>query len=195
MDSVTIAQKYKEHKELVDSYFENDGQKLCMMIDDILFILKFNVEKSDFYSLANEIFLDVLCRYDSSQSFDKFLYSCLVNKFKSEMTRRNRQKRNADRTAISIDAPISDKENITIGDMLADSNTVEDILFQEKAAGYSPKMCQYLNRLSLLQRKVLRLMSIGFKPNEIMEKLHITKEQYEDCYAAIHSYRNIAILM
>ena len=31
--------------------------------------------------------------------------------------------------------------------------------------------------------------------NEILNELNITKKQYDDCYNAIHSYRNIQILL
>ena len=56
-------------------------------------------------------------------------------------------------------------------------------------------MQKYLRRLSVLQREVLKLISIGFEPNEILTELHINRKQYEDCYNAIHSYRNVSILM
>ena len=72
MDSVAINTAYNKHKELVDSYFKNDGKKIHKMIDKVLLKLKFNVDNSDFYSLGNEIFLDVLCRYDGSKDFDGF---------------------------------------------------------------------------------------------------------------------------
>ena len=69
------------------------------MVDKVL--LKFgglsNKDLDDFYSLANEVFVNVMQRYDDSQPFDAFLYSCLLNKIKTEMTRRNREKRKADR--------------------------------------------------------------------------------------------------
>lgn len=165
------------------------------MVDKILFKLRFDVDNEDFYSLANEIFVDVLRRYDGKQDFDGFLYSCLTNKFKTEMTRRMRQKRQTDRMSISIDTPIGDKENSTIGDILADKNTVENEFFGENKDCYTKEMSQYLSRLSLLQKEVLRLISIGFEPNEILAELHINRKQYEDCYNAIHSYRNISILM
>ena len=55
-------------------------------------------------------------------------------------------------------------------------------------------MCMYLGRLSDLQKEVLRLISIGFMPSEILEELHINQKMYEDCYQAIHSYRNISLL-
>lgn len=196
MDSVSINRAYEKHKDLVDSYFENDGKKLCSMIDKILFKLKFNVENSDFYSLGSEIFLDALCRYNETQDFDGFLYSCLINKFKTEMTRRNRQKRQGDNNAISIDTPIGDKDgNFTIGDILASKSTIEKEFFEEREETYSQEMCKYLSKLSNLQKEVLHLISIGFMPSEILEELHINQKMYEDCYSAIHSYRNISILM
>jgi hypothetical protein len=56
-------------------------------------------------------------------------------------------------------------------------------------------MARYLGRLSNLQKEVLRLISIGFTPCEIIEDLHINKQMYQDCYNAIHSYRNVEILL
>ena len=180
---------------IINSYYKNNAKKLHNMVDRILFKLRFDVDNEGFYSLANEIFVDALNRYDGKQDFDGFLYSCLVNKFKTEMTRRNRYKRQADRMSVSIDTPIGDKENSTIGDILADKDTIEKIFFEEREETYSDKMKNYLGRLSILQREVLRLISIGFEPNEILAELHINKKQYEDCYNAIHSYKNVSILM
>lgn len=182
-------------EKIILSYYEDNAKKMRTMIDKILFRLKFNVDNEDFYSLGNEVFIDVLKRYDGKQDFDGFLYSCLVKKFKTEMTRRNRYKRQTDRMAISFDTPISEDESSTLSDMVADPNTVEKRLFEDETEAYSDEMQQYLSRLSILQREVLRLISIGFEPNEILTELHINKKQYEDCYNAIHSYRNISILM
>ena len=165
------------------------------MVDKILFKLRFDVDNEDFYSLANEIFVDVLNRYDEKQDFDGFLYSCLMNKFKTEMTRRNRQKRQADRNSISLDSPIGDNENSTVGDTVVGKETVESQVFGKNKETFSKDMTKYLNRLSVLQQNVLYLISIGFTPNEIIGELHINKKQYEDCYNAIHSYRNKSILM
>ena len=180
---------------IINSYYNNNAQKLHKMIDKIIFRLKFNVDNEDFYSLGNEIFIDVINRYDGKQQFDGFLYSCLIKKFKTEMTRRNRQKRQADKMAVSIETPIGENENITLSDIIADKNTIEKMFFEEKEDTYSAEMQKYLSRLSVLQREVLRLISIGFDPNEILTELHINKKQYEDCYNAIHAYRNTSILM
>ena len=195
MDSISVRKACEKHKDLVDTYFENDGKVLYTLIDKVLFKLKFDVEKSDFYSLGSEIFLDALCRYDEIQDFNGFLYSCLMNKFKTEMTRRNRQKRQADKNSISIDTPIGDEDgSFTIGDTIASTSTIENEIFNEKEEGYSKEMCKYLSKLSNLQKEVLHLISIGFMPSEILEELHINQKMYEDCYQAIHSYRNVSLL-
>lgn len=179
------------------AYYSNNAKKLHIMVDKIL--LKFgglsDKDLDDFYSLANEVFVDVLKRYDGSQSFDSFLYSCLSNKIKSEMTRRNREKRKADRMSVSIDTPIGDDEDTTIGDMIADSITVEKEVFEKNEEGYSKRMLVYLSKLSSLQKEVLRLNMAGYLPGEIREELHISEKQYSDCYDAIHSYRNVSLLL
>lgn len=195
MDSIMVKKACEKHEKIVNMFFENDEEMLKNMVDKILYKLGFDVDRSDFYSLGSEIFLDSLCRYDETQDFNGFLYSCLTNKFKTEMTRRNRKKRQADRNSVSIDTPIGEDEEATLGDMIASKHTVEKELFDENEEGYSNKMQNYLNRLSTLQQEVLRLISIGFSPCEIIEELHINKKMYNDCYNAIHSYRNTVVLM
>lgn len=180
---------------IINSYYKDEAKKLHYMVDKILFKLKFNVDNEDFYSLADEIFVDVLNRYDRKQDFDGFLYSCLINKFKTEMTRMNRFKRQADRLSVSIETPISDDENSTIGDMIADKKTIENEFFEENKDTYSEKMQRYLSRLSPLQQEVLRLISIGYTSNEIIGELHISRNEYNDCFNAIHTYRNVSILI
>lgn len=191
----------ERYSDVLNDYFYrrdfNKPNKLERLVDKILVKLRFvNVDNEDFYSLANEIFLDVLQRYDDSQDFNGFLYSCLVNKFKTEMTRRNRQKRQADRMAISLEEKVgNDEDGVSVGDTIADKNTIESEFFEERKETYSEEMCKYLSRLSNLQKEVLHLISIGYMPSEILEELHINQKMYEDCYSAIHSYRNKSILM
>ena len=184
-------------EDRIKYYYANNAKKLREMVDKIIIKLHFrDVDNTDFYSLANEIFLQVINNYDENQDFNGFLYSCLVNKFKTEMTRRNRQKRQCDNNSISIDTPIGDDEgSFTIGDTIASKFTIEKEFFEEREESYSKEMCRYLGRLSNLQKEVLRLISIGFVPSEILEELHINQKMYEDCYQAIHSYRNISVLI
>jgi RNA polymerase sigma factor (sigma-70 family) len=183
-------------EQILITYYADNAKKLHKLVDRIL--LKFGglsyKDLDDFYSLSNEVFVDVMTRYDDSQSFDAFLYSCLLNKIKTEMTRRNREKRKADRISVSIDTPIGDDENSTIGDMIASDFSIEKEVFEGNEEGYSQRMLQYLSRLSTLQKEVLRLNIAGYLPNEIREELQLSEKEYADCYAAIHSYRNVSVL-
>jgi DNA-directed RNA polymerase specialized sigma24 family protein len=181
-------------EEILNRYYENNAKKLHTMVDNVLFKLKLNVDKEDFYSLANEIFVDVMNRYDDNRDFDCFLYSCLLNKFKTEMTRRNRQKRQADREALSLNMQIgTNDESITLEDTVAHKDTVESTYFNEE--DYSNKMMKYLNRLSYIQREVLRLISIGYSSNEIEKELNISNKECKNCIMAIRSFRNTSVLM
>lgn len=198
-------------EHIINSYFKNDARKLHKVVDKVLKNLHFvDVDKEEFYSLANEIFVtEIMPNYNPEKSFEAFLYSTLYKKFCTAMTKSTRYKRctkikaeEEDGTTKTIvipderlNAPIGDEENSTLEDVISCNRTVESEIFEEKEFGYSKKMTQYLDRLSLLQKEVLRLISIGFSSDEILDELSINKKQYDDCYAAIHSYRNIAILM
>ena len=184
-------------EKILNEYYKDNAKKLRVKVDKMLknFGGLSDKDYDDFYSLANMVFVDVMRRYDGVQDFDGLLHTSLENKIKTEMTRRNRIKRQADRNSISIDTPIGEDEETTIGDMVASKNTVEKELFEENEEAYSNQMQKYLNKLSTLQQEVLRLISIGFSPCEIIEELHINKKLYNDCYNAIHSYRNISVLL
>lgn len=180
---------------IVASYFQNNAKKLNNMVDKILFKLHFvDIDKNDFYSLANEVFMYTVRDYEPSKSFDGFLYSCLYKKFCSEMTRRHREKRKADRMSISIDTPVGEDKSLTLGDTIADDFDVEKEVLEDDEEEYSSKMLLYLSKLSNLQKEVLKLNIAGYLPNEIRKELHINEKEYADCYAAIHSYRNVSVL-
>ena len=197
-------QKFKKEvvlvENIINSYYANNAKKLRGMVDKILFKLRFSdVDNEDFYSLANEIFVDVLKRYDNKQEFNGFLYSCLCNKFKTEMTRRNRQKRKADKMAISWETPIGDESEQTIGDFITDTKKAEhyDIdktFFEDDGEKYSEQMLLYITKLSKLQKEVVKLIISGYSKEEIKEKLHINGKEYEDCMKSIRSFKNVSIL-
>lgn len=184
-------------EQILALYYADNAKKLHHMVDKL--IAKFGglseKDMDDFYSLANEVFVDAMKRYDGSQPFDGLLYACLLNRIKTEITKRNREKRRADRLSVSIDALVDEEENITLGELLADSFDVEEIVFEKNEAGYSSRMLSYLDRLSGTQREMLKLMSVGYLPNEIKRKLHLNEKQYADCSAAIRSYRNVSVLL
>ncbi|MDE6737702.1 MAG: hypothetical protein K2K07_01220, partial [Lachnospiraceae bacterium] len=116
---------------ILDSYYADNAKKLHKVVDRIL--SKFgglsNKDTDDFYSLANEVFAEIMTRYDYEQSFDGFLYSCLVNKIKTEMTRRNREKRKADRMSVSLDGTNENEEECSLLDIIpSDFDTFEEAI-------------------------------------------------------------------
>lgn len=193
-------QLFIKYQDKIQLYFENNAKKLSDMIDKILRKLRFDVDNSDFYSMGSEIFIDVLRRYDEIQDFDGFLYSCLEKKFKTEMTRRTRDKRCIKADVIEkdlfgnnvikkvivpdvrLDAPLNDEdEETTIGDVTAGNNTVESEVFkEEKREEWRSEVKEYLDNLSPLQRKIAFLLSDNNTPDEICEELHITMKHFDN---------------
>lgn len=183
-------------EQILNGYYANNAQKLHEMVDKILcgFGGIADKDRDDFYSLANEVFTDVMNRYDNIQPFDRFLYSCLCNKIKSEMTKRNRFKRQSDKMSVSIYAPVGGDEDVTIGDMLAAPFDVERFVLGEDNA-LQPKIEAYLNRLSSCQREIVQLLSESYTSGEIQQRLHMTQKEYADAMIGIHSYENIKVLL
>lgn len=169
-------------KIITEEYYENNAKKLRDIVDKVLRNLHFvDVDKDDFYSLANEVFVQVLMSYDNSQDFDGFLYSCLDKKFKTEMTRRCRLKRQADRNSVSIDTPIGDEDSgCTLKDVIAADGTVEDELFKEDKDEWRKEVREYLDSLSPLQRKIAFLLSDEATPDDICKELHITMKHFKN---------------
>ena len=112
-------------EDILNKYYAHNAYRLRKLVKDILSDIKVtglsDKDMDDFYSLANEVFADVIRKYDVLQSFEGYLYSCLSNRIKTEITRRNRDKRKADRLSVSIDAPVSNKKAVTLKDVIADS--------------------------------------------------------------------------
>lgn len=181
---------------VLNSYCMNEERKLKGMVDKLL--LQFggieDKDKDDFYSIANEVLFDVMRRYDGKQQFEPFLYACLDRKIKTEMTRRNRKKREADRMSVSFNTPIGEQDGLTLGETLAAKFDIEKEVFGEKEEEYSDKMIKYLNRLSNVQKEMLRLIIAGYLPKEIKKELKLSDKEYNECELAIHSYRNVSIL-
>lgn len=181
--------------QILDTYYTDNARKLHRVVDRIL--SKFGgityKDTGDFYSLANEVFVDAIRRYDGEQSFDGFLYSCLSNRIMSEITRRNREKRRADRMSISLDSPVGN-DGLTIGDILADNFDMEKEIFGEINT-LTFKLEKYLAMLSKKQRVVLELLSYCYKAAEIQKILHVSQREYADMIECIHSYEKIKILL
>ena len=183
-------------QKIIEKYYQNNAKKLRDMVDKILFNLKFHdIDKEDFYSLANEIFVDVLRRYNGNHDFNGFLYSCLTNKFKTEMTRRNRQKRQADRMALSWETPVGDEGSSTLSDMIASNINIEkEILGEDADIIMDEKIERYLNSLSKIQRKIIEMKMQNVEVQNIKEELGLTDSQYSSHMQEVVQYEHIRLL-
>lgn len=183
--------------DILNTYYADNAKKLHKTVDRIL--CKFGglsgKDTDDFYSLANEVFADVIKRYDYKQSFDGFLYSCLSNKIMTEITRRNREKRKAERMCISLDAPVGYDDSLTIGNIIADDfDTFEEATKGQEGGKYQDKVQQYISKLSNRQVNILNLLIDGYKPNEIRQILELSSREYADSLQTMRSYENVKIL-
>lgn len=183
--------------DILESYYADNAKKLHRVTDRIL--MKFGglsgKDKDDFYSLANEVFVDVMKRYDNTQSFDGFLYSCLLNKIKTDITKRNREKRKADRLSISLDAFTEDEDVRNLLEFIPSGfDTFEEVSRRQGNGQYQDKIQRYISKLSNQQVNILNLLMDGYKPGEIQKILDISPKKYADDLQIMRSYENVKIL-
>lgn len=206
-----------EVEETIEWLFANEAKEMRKICNKEM--AKFGgiseMDHDDFYSQVGWDVSIASKNYHpiGDKSFKEFIYGVIKLSVCKQMTHRNRGKRQlivekeiVDETGnkttikeyiptVSLNAPVREEGGMTVGEMLAHKSTTEMDFFNEREDTYSDEMNRYLNKLSSLQREVLRLISIGFMPSEILEELHINQKIYEDCYQAIHSYRNISVLI
>lgn len=184
--------------QILDTYYADNARKLHRVVDRIL--SKFGgltyKDTGDFYSLANEVFADVIKRYDGEQSFDGFLYSCLSYKIMSEISKRNCEKRKADRLSISVNAVNDKGEDYSLLDCIpSDFDTFEEVSRRQENGQYdSDRAQQYISKLSNQQINILNLLIDGYKPFEVRRILELSKNEYADNLSIMRSYENVKVL-
>lgn len=183
----TVVYMSQEMQLITNEYYENNAEKLRMLV--IKKLRKFGGidggDYQDFFSVANETFVDVIKKYDSKRgNFKSFLSKCLDNAIKEEMTKRNARKRNCDivteegeriKMTVSLDALIKDAD-VTIGQTLMSPANIEEEITKDIL---SEEMTQYLDGLSKKQRKILDLKTKGFGRSEIIKKMSLFEWEYD----------------
>lgn len=188
-------------EELLNIYYEDNAKKLRGMVDRILagFGGLSSKDYHDFYSLANEVFTKALFQYDKKRPFEGFLYSCLCNRIKSEITARNRQKRrgadlNSPVTVISMDEPVDRYDVCTLGELIPSDFTIEAALSAKTDGFQDERIEEYLKHLSKIQRQILTMRMDEVPVSEIKKRLGITGKQYDNHMLAIRDYENTRYL-
>lgn len=162
------------------------------MVDRILSKFGGITDPTDFYSLANEVFFDVMRRYDNESSFDIFLYSCLDRKIKTEITRRNRDKRTQyarDKDGrkirdeqgrpvviklLYLDAPVGE-DGATFGELIP--------IKEKEENPYTDIILRYMEKLSKKQRQIAEYLEVGYHPSEIRREMGISEDRYRMLFA------------
>lgn len=185
---------------LLQPYCENGMKKLKRMSRSIF--MRFNepltnADYDDFYSIANITLWQAYNSYDPDLgvNFEGFLHTCLQKKFKSELTKRHRQKRLLNQFTVSLDAVNADDDERTLYDTIPSNfNTFEETVKRQGKDQFQDKVQQYISKLSRQQVNLLNLLLDGYKPKEIRRKLMMSEKRYTDELQIMRSYENIKIL-
>lgn len=182
--------------KILDGYYKDNAQKLRAIVDKLLrdFGGISPKDYDDFYSLANAVFAGALKQYDAARDFDGFLYSCLSNRIKTEITRRNRIKRRADMTAISIDIPIGGESGATIGDTLQSEFDITKEIDRETGLFRDDKVVRYLDRIPVRTRQILEMKMESIPASDIKKILKLSDKDYERYYRQARFFDYTSIL-
>lgn len=189
----------KQQFDILQPYCENDMRLLKRLSQSIF--MRFNepltnADYDDFYSIANLTLWQCYNSFDSAMgvNFEGYLYSCLQKKFKTELTRRHRQKRVWDNYNVSLDATNNDEDYTLLDILSSDFDTFEEVIKKQDNEQFEDKVQQYISRLSNQQVNILNLLIDGYKPMEIRERLQISTKEYTENLQVMRMYENVKYL-
>ena len=181
---------------ILEEYCANEMKKLKQICYPLLIKIGGISEKDydDFYSIALDALADSVLRYDETKKcqFNTFLIGNIRRKFNTEIRDRNRAKRIPAKKLESTSNLVTE-DGVELGETIPSKfdtyETACEYLFE------GTKIERYLDKLSYTQRKIVSLLSDGYKAKEIRELLHMDSKQYSNNLAAIQAYENIRELM
>lgn len=154
-----------------------------------------NMDDDDIYSIAMDVLMDSVRRYDDSQGkFESFLSNNIQNKIntyirdtKYRNKRSNVQKdengKNIYVPNIPIDAPTD--EGINIVERIDSGFQIEEELPEEIGFSLGENVREYLDTLSETQKNIAQMFIQGYKPEEIKSELKLTDDKYNRCLSVM----------
>lgn len=185
-----------ENIDAIVIYYCGDGMRRLRQICDPM-IAKFGslskVDYDDFYSIANETVWTAAKQFDDDihDCFDIFLRCCLSKKFKTEMTRRNRQKRIPTGKIGSIDGTVSQDSDRPLAEVLDSGYRIENEIEELRE---SDCIKVFISGLSKKQIKIVGLIIQGYDKETIKKILGISDKRYDICINGMKTLNNRLLL-
>lgn len=196
------------HVKVIERYCNNNMELLKAIIDPIMVKLGRNstsMDYDDFLSVANYELTKIVVSFDSTKndSIDEYIKVKLPLKIKTHLTYQNRDKRKNYRKdsdgkkielkPVYMDAQVNENgEKRDLYEVVSSSSSTYEAEFED---GFnSEKVEEYLNSLSNIQRKIVKMLAIGYEKKEIQNVLSITKRVFEENIKIIKCYENVRIL-
>ena len=135
---------------------------------------------------------------EGAATFDTYLYKCVSNAIKSELTKINALKRGNGERAISLSEPIYGKdggEMGTLGDITPSGQDVEaEVLNRIAATETTTPASRYIASLNKQQKRIAALLLDGTTNKDIMSALGMTKRGLNRELEAMRSYERYRLL-
>lgn len=209
-EMMRIINSNPEMMKIVDSYMENDMKKLKKICHRVWYGKFDRSDYDELYDVAVDCLIETLITYnDEKARLETFLVGNIMRKTSTWMRdnkyRLKRQNLLKDQNGklilddegkpqiiMNVSLDVNTDEVKSIKENLPSRENVEKEIFTEE---YTDKVELYLQRLPRKQERVARLLSQQYTKDEILEILHITASEYNDCLSGLRSYKNVAILM
>ena len=136
-----------------------------------------DAEYDEFYSIANETVWTAALQYneDENDSFDNFLRTCLLKKFMTFVTKKNRKKRIPTKNIVTVYSKISEDSDKTFAEIMDSGYRIDDEIFDLNG---SEGLAIFISGLSKKQVAVVELLIKGYEKRDIMKILNMTEERY-----------------
>lgn len=192
--------------ELVEKLYANNASMLYGWVKKILTVFGGITDKDidDFVSVANEVITNILVKetYDETQAAAQiYVYRAIENKIKTEITNRNRLKRNPHDNegniyhVLSLDAPLNNSsdwgKDKTVEDYLskqASDFDVFDEVIKKENTYQSEKITTYLSKLTSFQKKILAMRIKKISKDKIAETLNVSHRAIDNEIRTLKSF-------
>lgn len=208
-EMMRIINNNPEMMKIVNTYMENDMKKLKKICHRIWYGKFDRSDYDELYDVAVDCLIEILITYNNEKArLETFLVGNIMRKTSTWMRdnkyRLKRQNLLKDENGklildekgnpqivmnISLDVNTDEVKNIK--DNLPSKENIEKEIFTEE---YTDKVELYLQQLPRKQERVARLLSQQYTRDEILEILHITVNEYNDCLSGLRKYEYVSIL-